>query len=82
MLTLNETLTVYSKPSCVQCNATTKYLDSKGVDYAYLDVTKDPEALEMIKGLGYMQAPVVVAGDEHWSGFQPDMLGEVVARLR
>jgi glutaredoxin-like protein NrdH len=32
--------------------------------------------------LGYLQAPVVVAGNEHWSGFRPDRikaLGAAVA---
>jgi glutaredoxin-like protein NrdH len=24
--------------------------------------------------LGYLQAPVVVAGTEHWSGFRPDRI--------
>ena len=24
--------------------------------------------------LGYLQAPVVVAGGEHWSGFRPDRI--------
>lgn len=24
--------------------------------------------------LGYLQAPVIVAGDEHWSGFRPDRI--------
>jgi len=24
--------------------------------------------------LGYLQAPVVVAGTDHWSGFRPDRI--------
>jgi glutaredoxin-like protein NrdH len=24
--------------------------------------------------LGYLQAPVVTAGDDHWSGFRPDRI--------
>ena len=27
--------------------------------------------------LGYLQAPVVVAGDSHWSGFRPDRIKEL-----
>jgi len=27
--------------------------------------------------LGYLQAPVVVAGDDHWSGFRPDRITPV-----
>jgi glutaredoxin-like protein NrdH len=37
-------------------------------------VVEDPAAHEYVKSLGYLQAPVVVAGDTHWSGFRPDML--------
>lgn len=28
----------------------------------------------MVKELGYTAAPVVVAGEDHWSGFRPDKL--------
>lgn len=65
-------ITVYTKPSCVQCNATYRALDKEGLDYRVVDLTEDPEALKMVTGLGYNAAPVVVAGNEHWSGFRPD----------
>ena len=29
---------------------------------------------EFLMSLGYLQAPVVVAGDTHWSGFRPDRI--------
>jgi glutaredoxin-like protein NrdH len=67
-------VTVYSKPSCVQCNATYRALERKGVDYRVVDLSQDQEAFEMVRGLGYMQVPVVVAGDRHWAGFRPDMI--------
>ncbi|WP_323825303.1 glutaredoxin domain-containing protein, partial [Pseudomonas aeruginosa] len=47
-------ITVYTKPSCVQCNATYRALDSKGIEYNVLDVTEDPAALEQVKSLGYL----------------------------
>lgn len=71
------TITVYSKPRCVQCDATHRALDRHGVEYRSVDVTADREALELILGLGYQQAPVVIAGEEHWSGFRPDRLAAV-----
>ena len=67
-------ITVYSKPNCVQCNATYRALDKAGVSYATVDVTADAEALAQVKSLGYAQAPVVVAGEDHWSGFRPDKI--------
>jgi len=71
------TITVYSKPACVQCTATTRALDARGIDYSVIDLTKDSAALEMVTALGYRQAPVVVAGEAHWAGFRPDMIGRL-----
>ena len=67
-------ITVYTKPSCVQCNATYRALDSKGILYNVVDVSADDEALATIKELGYLQAPVVVTEDNHWSGYRPDFI--------
>ena len=75
------TVTVYSKPSCVQCNATYRALDNKGINYQVIDVSADAEAAEYVKGLGYMQAPVVVTDDGHWSGFRPDKIEALSQRL-
>ncbi|GGD46447.1 glutaredoxin-like protein NrdH [Microbacterium faecale] len=74
-------ITVYSKPSCVQCNATYRALDAKGIEYDVTDVSQDADALEQVKQLGYMQAPVVIADEDHWSGFRPDKIDELAARL-
>lgn len=71
------TITVYSKPACVQCTATTRALDAKGLDYALVDLTEDIGAMEHVQSLGYRQAPVVVAGEDHWSGFRPDRIGQL-----
>jgi glutaredoxin-like protein NrdH len=74
-------VTVYTKPACVQCNATYRALDKRGVAYDVVDVTEDAQALEHIKGLGYMQAPVVVTESDHWSGFRPDKIAQLDAAL-
>ena len=70
-------VTVYSKPACVQCTATTRALDAKGLDYNVVDLTQDSEAFDRVTELGYRQAPVVVADNLHWSGFRPDMIGQL-----
>lgn len=67
-------VTVYSKPACVQCTATYRALDRQGVNYEVIDISIDQDALETVKGLGYMQLPIVVAGPEHWAGFRPDKI--------
>ncbi|HIY66635.1 MAG TPA: glutaredoxin-like protein NrdH [Candidatus Agrococcus pullicola] len=73
------TVAVYSKPACVQCTATYRALDAQGIDYEIFDVTADDKALATVKDLGYMQAPVVVSGEDHWSGFRPDKISEITA---
>lgn len=72
-------VTVYTLPACVQCDQTKKALTKSGVAYDVVDLSQDEDAYEMVKGLGYMAAPVVVAGDEHWSGFRPDRLNALAA---
>lgn len=72
-------ITVYSKPSCVQCNATYRALEKEGIEYRIIDITVDEEARNYIKSLGYLQAPVVIAGNEHWSGFRPGRVKAITA---
>lgn len=70
----NKTITVYTKPACVQCNATYKALDKQGLTYKVIDISTDDDARDYVMSLGYLQAPVVVAGDDHWSGFRLDRI--------
>lgn len=70
-------ITVYSKPACVQCKATMRHLDSKGINYNVVDLSKDDQAMEQVKSMGYLQAPVVIAGDSHWAGYQPDRIDSI-----
>ena len=67
-------VTVLSKENCVQCTATYRALDSKGIEYKVRDIGEDSEAMALAKELGYLQAPVVISGDQHWSGFRPDKI--------
>lgn len=67
-------ITVYSTPQCPQCMMTKKSLDRAGITYDEVDLSTDAAATDRVKALGYTQAPVVVAGEEHWSGFRPDKI--------
>ncbi|MFS4438698.1 glutaredoxin-like protein NrdH [Paracoccaceae bacterium GXU_MW_L88] len=73
------TITVYSKPACVQCTATTRALTAKGVAFDVVDLTEDADAMERVTALGYRQAPVVMAGDDHWAGFRPDKISALAS---
>ncbi len=72
-------ITVYTKPACVQCNATYKALDKARLTYRVVDITEDSDARDYVMALGYLQAPVVVAGALHWSGFRPDRIKTLAA---
>lgn len=79
---MSRTISVYSPPwSCVQCNATYRWLDSRGIEYTVADST-DLDNNAAIKALGHSQAPVVIVSngdaetDLDWSGFQPAMLAK------
>lgn len=68
-------ITVYSKPACVQCDATKRALDKKGVSFNVVDISEDMDAFNKVQSMGYRQVPVVVAGADHWAGFRPDKIG-------
>jgi glutaredoxin-like protein NrdH len=76
------TVTVYSKPSCVQCTATYRALDKLGVQYVVVDITTDPQALAFVMASGQKSAPVVVvaepgAVDRVWGGYRPDLIADL-----
>lgn len=67
---------LFSKPRCVQCDATKRALDKMGIEYVVYDVTKDLDALRRLQTeTDYTQAPVVIVdGKESWSGFRIDRI--------
>ncbi len=67
-------VTVYSLPNCVQCDSTKRMLTRNNIDFDEVDMSEDAIALEMVKSLGYTSAPVVIAGEDHWSGFRMDKI--------
>lgn len=79
-------ITVYSKPACVQCTATYRWLDKHGLDYEVIDLATDPAAFAAVRALGHLSAPVVIvraadgSTEDHWSGFRPDRIDDLAAR--
>ncbi|WP_370449221.1 glutaredoxin family protein [Cryobacterium sp. TMB3-1-2] len=74
---MNDSLTVYTLPGCMQCDLTTRVLDDAGLPYIVVDLATDAGALDAVKQLGYSSAPVVVVGAASWSGFRPDRIKTV-----
>ena len=72
------TVIVYSKPNCMQCQFTKKYLESKGISYEVKDIEQNDKAIDEVKQLGFSSLPVVIAeGLEAFNGFRPDMLNRL-----
>lgn len=75
---------VYTKENCSQCRLTEKLFDRLGVEYVEEDAT-DERNIAAFKALGFLSAPVVVAGlsgDDMWAGFQPDRIKELADRMK
>ena len=77
------TITVYSKPACVACDATYRKLNKHGIEYKSVNIM---EALAFVRGLdpSYAQAPVVLVEfadgtSAHWAGYSPDRLDKIAA---
>ena len=71
-------ITVYSKPNCMSCEFTKRYLNDKGVKFDEIDVFKDAESLAMLRDAGYSEMPVVDTGGEFHTGFRPELLAKAV----
>lgn len=69
-------VTIYTKPNCVDCNKTKNYMKSKGIEFYEVDMTKDPAALDYVKSMGFLRAPVVDANDIWWSGYDEHKIRE------
>lgn len=68
------TITLYSKPACVQCNAVKRLLDSHDIEYNVIDMSENPDALATVVDAGHQSAPVLVFDgnvEDGISGFNP-----------
>ena len=72
------TVIVYSNPNCTQCEQTKRFLTVKGIEFESKMISDSPEIMPLIEEKGYRSAPVVVAGDDSWSGFKLDKLNGLI----
>ena len=71
-------ITVYTKPACVQCDATKRHLKKLNLEFDTIDITEDQEAYDKIVSMGFQAAPVVITDTDSWSGYKPDKINELV----
>ena len=71
---------IYTRNNCVQCHATKRAMESRGMVFEMVNIDQQPEAAETLRAQGFRQLPVVIAGETRWSGFRPDMINRVSAQ--
>ena len=72
------TVIVYSKPNCMQCQFTKKFLENKGIPFEVKDIEQNEQAINEVKQLGFSSLPVVIAeGIEAFNGFRPELLSRL-----
>jgi glutaredoxin-like protein NrdH len=69
---------VYSNPNCQACEQTKRFLTLKEIPFEAKMIQDSPEVFSLIEEKGYASAPVVVAGEDSWSGFRLDKLNSLI----
>lgn len=70
-------ITIYTRNDCVQCHATKRAIENRGLTFDLINLDLHPEALDDLRAQGYRQLPVVVTDQESWSGFRPDLINRL-----
>jgi len=75
-------ITIYTRNDCVQCHATKRAMESRGVEFEMVNIDQVPEAADTLRDQGFRQLPVVIAGDTSRSGCRPDMINRLLPASR
>jgi glutaredoxin 3 len=60
------------------CHRTQEFLANKGIEFVNRDITKEPQALEELRKLGYLTTPVTVIDGEIVIGFDQRKLEQIL----
>lgn len=74
------TITLWTKPGCVACDATARQFQKRGIIYKTRKLT--PKAVERFIELGLTAAPIVETDTKRWSGFRLDKIKSLEQHLR
>ncbi|MBN8883045.1 MAG: glutaredoxin-like protein NrdH [Salana multivorans] len=73
-------VTVYTKPDCVQCDATKRALHKYEIPFIEMNLSDNMDVLDRLKAAGWMRAPIVETADgQMWSGFRPDKIRDLAS---
>lgn len=70
---------VYTRPSCVQCDATKRTLTKYNVPHEVRQIEDHPEVLQEARDSGMLTAPYVVHGEQRWAGFNLERIKEAAS---
>lgn len=70
-------ITIYTRDNCVQCHATKRAMENRGVAFETINLDQHPDAADALRAEGFRQLPVVIAGEHRWSGYRPDMINRL-----
>ena len=63
-MTIDQPITeLFTQPGCMPCKAVERKLVQYGIPYITHDISRDENARERVKALGYTQTPVVIGPD-------------------
>ncbi len=80
---MGEKVKIYGSATCTNCNMAKDYLNSRGIGYDFVDVTKDREALKEMREIsgGARSIPVIVVCNKVVIGFDQEELEQVLRCL-
>lgn len=70
-------ITIYTRNDCVQCHATKRAMENRGVRFELVNLDVTPDAIDTLRAQGFRQLPVVITDSLSWSGFRPDMINRI-----
>jgi len=77
-----DAVTIYTTDPCSFCARVKGLLSARGIDFAEVNLTKDPAGrLELVQKTGMMSFPQVVVGDRLVGGFSELLAAEQDGRL-
>ena len=79
MPNLNQTVTIYSTPTCHFCHMAKEFFKANNVAYTEHDVAGDLEKRkEMVEKSGQMGVPVILIGEELTVGFDKPKIAQLL----
>lgn len=73
-------ITVYSRPSCSQCQLVKEWLNHHHVEFKEVNVDKDQNVIRRLVDAGFTRLPVITDGTSAFSGFDEHDLAQMAKK--